>query len=275
MSLLNKLFGKDKQDKEIEKKFDNSTHEEEWEFYFSKVDDIIGSFYVDLGLLEIAPIKDKPNLVTVSLKMNHPDEDGLSTEEEFDKLIEIEERLQEFIEEKHNSIYVGRLTSNKCRDYYFYFGDTTLYDKTISEALVAFPSYSYEFEIIEDKEWETYLEFLYPTPIQFQIIQNRKVIDQLEENGDTLTKERQVDHWIYFQKKEDRERFLTKIKDNGFQIINQGVGKKSSGLPYSLQIARVDKVDIDSANEYILFLWELAGECNGNYDGWETFVESE
>jgi uncharacterized protein (TIGR01619 family) len=275
MGLFDKLFGKKEQEIQSEKLIANLVHEEEWDFYFSNVDDIIGSFYVDLGLAKVAPLNDKPNLIWLSLKMNNPREDGLSSNDEFDKLAAIEDRLQEFVSSKHNSIYVGRLTSNNHRDFYFYFGDTTFYDKTISEAMVAFPSYTYEFGFKEDKEWETYLEFIYPNPRQYQSIQNRRVVENLQSNGDPLTKQRQVDHWIYFKTQNDRQTFLIKIKDEGFQIINECTIEDDSDLPYSLQIARVDNVDINSVNDYTLNLWELAGECNGDYDGWETSIEKE
>ncbi len=275
MVLFDKLFGKKEEEIQSDKSIANYNYEKEWDFYFSNVDDIIGSFYVDLGLSKVAPLIDKPNLVWISLKMNNPREDGLSSKDEFDKLSEIEDRLQEFISSKHNSTYAGRLTSNNHRDFYFYFGDTTLYDKTISEAMVVFPSYTYDFGIKEDKEWKSYLEFMYPNPRQFQSIQNRKVVDLLEENGDPLIKERQVDHWIYFKTKGDREGFLAKIKDEGFQIVNQDLDNEKSDFPYSLQIARVDKVDIDSVNYYVLHLWELTEQFNGDYDGWETSVEKD
>lgn len=275
MGLFDKLFGKKETEIQPQAQGDTASHEEDWDFYFSNVDDILGSLYVDLGLAKVAPLADKPNLVWISVNMNNPREDGLSSNEEFDTLSAIEDRLQEFINSKHYSIYAGRLTTDGRRDFYFYMGDTTLYDKTISESMVAFPNYTFDYGIKEDNQWEQYLNFLYPNPRQFQSIQNRRVVDNLEENGDPLIKERQVDHWIYFNTKEDRERFLTKIKDEGFKIINQDFDSESSDRPYSLHIARVDKVDIDSVNDYILNLWELAEACNGDYDGWETSVEKE
>lgn len=275
MGLFDKLFGKKETEIQPQTQGDTNSHEEDWDFYFSNVDDIVGSFYVDLGLAKVAPLVDKPNLVWVSVNMTNPREDGLSSTEEFDALSAIEDRLQEFINSKHNSIYAGRLTTDGRRDFYFYVGDTTLHDKTISESMVAFPTYSFEFGTKQDNEWEQYFSFMYPDPRQFQSIQNRRVVDNLEENGDPLTKERQVDHWIYFNTENDRETFLSKIKDQNFQIINQDFDKESPDFPYSLQIARVDKVDIESVNDYILNLWELAEECNGNYDGWETSVEKE
>jgi regulator of RNase E activity RraB len=52
--------------------------------------------------------------------------------------------------------------------------------------------------------------------------------------------------------------------------------KTSSGkFPYKLHISRIDNVDFDSVDEYVLDLWEFANECNGDYDGWETSIEKE
>ncbi len=275
MGLFHKLFGKKEQKIQTAKPIYKSIHEEEWDFYFSNVDDVIGSFYVDLGLMKIAPINDKPNFVWVSLKMNNPREDGLSSNNEFDKLAEIEDRLHEFISSKHNSTYAGRLTSNNHRDFYFYFGDTTLYDKTISEAMVAFPSYTYDFGIKEDLKWSSYTDFIYPNPRQFQSIQNRKVVDNLEKNGDPLTKARSVDHWIYFKTDSDRGEFLKKIESLKFDIVSDNEKTSFGDFPYELHISRIDNVDLNSVDEYVLDLWRFANECNGDYDGWETSVEKD
>ena len=268
MGLFNKLFGKRTPAPILE-------HEEEWEFYFSNVNDKLGSVLVDLGLHEVAPMTDKPNIVWVSIKMNNPREDGLSSEEESDLLGDIEDALVDKIISKHNSIYAGRLTSAGYRDLYFYFGDTTLYDKTISEVMVAYPKYQFDTGSKEDKEWSSYFEFLYPLPQQYQSIQNRHVVEQLEKGGDNLTKAREVDHWIFFKSDNDRTLFLTKIEADGFTVVDKDYDKKISESPYRLHIKRVDKVDWDSVDEYVIHLWNLAAECNGEYDGWETFIEKD
>jgi uncharacterized protein (TIGR01619 family) len=275
MGLFDKLFRKKETEIQSQTQGDTTSHEEDWDFYFSKVDDILGSFYVDLGIEKIAPLTDKPNLVWISVTMNNPREDGLSSNEEFDTLSAIEDRLQKFINSKHNSIYAGRLTTDGRRDFYFYMDDTTLYDKTISESMVAFPTYTFDFGIKEDSQWEQYLNFIYPNPRQFQSIQNRRVVDNLEKNGDPLTKARQVDHWIYFKTDGDRTDFLNKIKPLKFGIVSGNEKTSFGGFPYKLHISRVDNVDLDSVDDYVLDLWEFANECNGDYDGWETSVEKE
>lgn len=250
-------------------------YQEEWEFYFSNVDGKLGSLCVDLGLKKIAPIANKPNVAWVSIRMNNPREDGVSSQEESEVLFQVEDMLVEKITSKHNSIYVGRLTSNGYRDLYFYFGDTTLFDNTISDAMTSFPEYQYDFGVKEDKEWDGYFNFLYPAPLNYQSIQNRRVIERLEKEGDNLTKEREVFHWIYFKSKADREKFLDKIKNNNFIVVDKGSDKSLGEYCYRLAIKRVDKVDWNSVDDYVIYLWNLANETNGEYDGWETSVERE
>ncbi len=250
-------------------------YDEEWDFYFSNADDIIGSFYIDLGLAKVAPLESYSNLIWVSVKMNNPQSDGLSSNEESNTLYQIEDRLKDFINKKHQAIYTGRLTSNGKRDFYFYFVDSFLHDKTISESMIAFPYYEYDFGIKEDIKWDHYFEFQYPLPRQFQSIQNRRVLYQLEKNGDTLVKERRVDHWLYFKTSVDKEIFLQKITNDGFNIGDDDYDVQYGASPYRLRIFRTDKVDFDNIDDYTLYLWELSQICNGEYDGWETSVEKE
>lgn len=275
MGLFDKLIGKTNSEQQSSKSSNDEGHQEEWEFYFSNVNDQLGSLFVDLGLYNVAPITDKPNVVWVSIKMNNPREDGLSSNEESQLLIKIEDDLVENISSKHNSIYVGRLTSAGERDLYFYLGDTILYDKTISEVMVAYPKYQFDLGIKEDKEWSIYFDFLYPEPEQFQSIQNRRVVANLEKHGDKLTKPREVDHWIYFKTEKDRETFLDKISNDRFSIVDKDYDKELDEAPYTLHIKRVDKVDYNSVDDYVIYLWKLATECNGDYDGWETSIEKD
>ncbi|OKS86169.1 DUF695 domain-containing protein [Mucilaginibacter polytrichastri] len=250
-------------------------HQEEWDFYLTNINDLPGSIMVDLGLRKIAPVNNKTHIVSVSVKMKNPNPEGLSTEEELNSLGDIEDRLVDFMTEARKAIFAGRTTSNGSRDFYFYVGDTMLIDKTISEAMVAFPGYEYDFGTNEDTDWKCYLDFLYPLPSQMQSIQNRRVINSLEKNGDPLTKERQVDHWLFFKTETGRDLFLSKIAEEGFNIVTNNYDKDLGDTPYRLQISRIDKVDYNSIDDYVIMLWKLAAKCDGEYDGWETSVEKQ
>ncbi len=99
------------------------------------------------------------------------------------------------------------------------------------------------------------------------------MLDNLEEGGDNLTLEREVFHWIYFKTEKDRENFIKEIEKLNFSIVTKS--KIKDDFPFQLQIKRVDKVDEESVNEYVIQLWKLAPKYNGNYDGWETSIEKE
>ncbi|MER3330196.1 MAG: DUF695 domain-containing protein, partial [Candidatus Kapaibacterium sp.] len=187
----------------------------------------------------------------------------------------IEDTLEKELTNKFDAIYCGRLTSNNLRDVYYYLGDSTLYDKVISDVMVAYPNYQYDYGIKEDSSWEGYFDFLYPTPSQLQSIMNRRVLDNLESQGDGLTKERPVFHWMYFKTDEDRDKLLSKIENDNFEIVNKSHDQSFGEYSFGLQISRVDKVDFNSVDEYVLKLSALTIECNGDYDGWETSIEKD
>ncbi|MBT1702290.1 DUF695 domain-containing protein [Chryseosolibacter indicus] len=270
MGLLGNIFGK-----KHKTRTQHPSHKVDWDFYFTNVDRKLSSIAVDLGLANIAPIKDQKNVCWVSIKMLAPREDGLSSNSESEILGDIEDQLAESMKVKHSATHVGRLTSDGNRDIYFYVSDITLVDKTISDVMLLYPKYSFDYGTKEDEKWSGYFDFLYPLPQQMQSIQNRRVIDNLEKGGDKLTKERPVDHWIYFKTENDKRQFWNRIENEGFKIVTDDHDKSFGENPYRLHISRVDKVDQNSVDEYVIHLWKLAGEYNGDYDGWETSIETD
>ena len=269
MGLYEKLFGSAKNTVSVKAK----AYKEDWDSYLSNVDGKVGSIMVDLGFHTIAPMTDKPNVLWVTIKMNNPDsKNGLSSKDETDALWKIEDALTAKLVGIDKMAYVGRLTSDERRQFYFYLYDTSVYNRAVSNIMSSFPAYKFECGTKADKSWDGYLNFLYPSPKQMQINRNTKVIYTLEKSGDKLIAARNVDHWIYFKTESDRELFLSKIKNDGFKIEDKSFDNRSQQFPYKLRISRTDKVDEESVNNYCLKLWEVAAECDGDYDGWETVV---
>jgi hypothetical protein len=81
-----------------------------------------------------------------------------------------------------------------------------------------------------------------------------------------------VDHWIYFQNEVDMENYVSEVSENSFQVLDKNKTDKTENT-YQLHLGRVDKVDCQSVNDYVLYLWKLAGIHNGVYDGWECSIE--
>ena len=252
---------------------------ENWDSYPSPVDETrVGFFFVDLGLIEIAPMAVKPNLVRLRLNIVQPDDNGMPGERESAVLNELEDMLVTTMASQCDGVYPGRVTIEGERSFYFYIGEKTAgYEKALTRVMADFPDYEFECRLQEDPEWENYLDFLFPEPVQLQSMQNRRVVYQLSQHGDRLHVPRPVEHWIYFRTKRDREAYWNRVNAMGFELLEMTEREEDdeegdSEYPCALHITREDKVDYDSIDECVLPLWGLAAEYNGNYDGWETGV---
>lgn len=267
MSLFDKDLGNTNKKNE-EQQQQLPIHKEDWEYYVRPINNIRVSILVDMGFAKVAPIAGKPNMIWVSIEMENPTEHWCPNKEESTILESIEANLVDSLVSKHNSVYVGWLTTKGKRTFYFYLGNTTTYDKTISESMLKFPSYKFEFQAKEDKLCNGYFNALHPTPDQIQMIKNARIIRALEKEGDDLTSERMVNHCAYFRDDADAQDYIHEIKKMNFQVLSEKIKDTTSVFKYEVNFGRIDKIDPASLNEYMLYLWKLAYKKNGYYGNW-------
>jgi regulator of RNase E activity RraB len=242
---------------------------DQWDFYFCNVDDKPASMFVDLGAVEIAPVKSLPVMAYLRLFMMSPRDDGLSSQEEFDALSAVEDQIKTL--ETEQIAYVGRCTTNSCRDFVFYLNKPDGWEKIISQLMESFPEYKYEAGWQPDPEWGTYLNYLYPSEFDRQRIENRQVCEELEKHGDKLTAEREIDHWIYFGTRESRDAFVLAACNQGFSV-RELLDPDDEAQSYGAQIWRNDTPSYAQIDDITIPIFALAKECHGSYDGWETYA---
>jgi len=247
-----------------------STVSDGWGFYFLLVDQKPAVISVDLGLARVAPNRSLPNLAYLRVHMRSPRPDGLSSNEEFDILVALEDKLIQQFTTSDATVYVGRNTSDGKRDFFFY---TRAADwrANVLKAIQGFPEYQFETGTREDAKWETYFGFLYPDEMQLQTIKNRSVCDTLQKNGDPLTRPRQIDHWAYFDTALARDTFVSRAANLGFRLANK-IEPAAAGNNFGARISQVAIPSFDAIDGITLPLFELAKELGGEYDGWETEV---
>jgi uncharacterized protein (TIGR01619 family) len=256
------------------KRFMSNAYQPDWDIYTCQIEDNPAIIGLDLDLRRFAPLAKKPHAIYISVYLNNPRADGFPQKDEFETLGEIEDCLVQQLETTLQAHFVGRTISNGVRDFYFYTANTLLYEKHISEVMVRFPNYRYDYGVKEDKTWELYFDFLFPDVQEFQRMQNRKVLRTLREHGDIAEKERHIDHWIYFSAEADRELYWQQVEQQGFAVEARPEDKNSK-QPFGLQLSRNDKTDEESIDNAVMLLWELAQQLNAHYDGWETVVVAE
>ncbi|AWV06220.1 DUF695 domain-containing protein [Marilutibacter maris] len=241
-----------------------------WDFYFCHVDDHPASIFVDIGIGDAPPRDEYPLRQHLRLRLRAPRDDGLSSEDEFETLATIEDRLNEACA-RHDLLYVGRCTSDGRRDFIFYARSGHESTDWLAETMAAEPGYGYETGVEADPGWGAYFEFLYPDEEGFNFISNRQVLDALTRNGDALAQPRQIDHWAYFPQPEQRAGFIERMTALGFQV-RELLEPDADRSDYGVKLWREDIPGHDRIEAITLPLLRAARECGGGYDGWECRV---
>ncbi|OLV49439.1 hypothetical protein BS577_07055, partial [Acinetobacter baumannii] len=145
MGLLDKFWFKKKHIRTDQQATDQALEiPEDWNIYICQIDEQPASYFLNLALTQIAPLTSKPILLWLEIQMNHSREDGLSSNEEFDQLIEIEDQITLSLA-THPILYAGRLTHNHLRDFYFYCEDGLDVNHIIHQVMQSYPNYNYRF----------------------------------------------------------------------------------------------------------------------------------
>ena len=249
----------------------NKNLPQNWDFFMCRIEGAPASIRTNLALIEVAPLEGLSQRLQFYIKMQNPRPDGLSSNEEYPILCDIEDAIGEKAEAT-GAVSAGVVKSEGFLELWFYTQNAEALAKTCEEALQAFEGYQSGYNIAEDPEWEDYFGFLYPDEFSYQTMQNRKVLMQLEKNGDKMEVPREIDHFIYFKEAAQQQAFAKEAEAKGFKVrFNDDEfveDRKAEGkeYPYMVEATREDSpLAID---DIVWDLLELASPFEGNYDGW-------
>ena len=249
----------------------NKNLPQNWDFFICRIEGAPASIRSNLALIEVAPLEGLSQRLQFYIKMQNPRPDGLSSNEEYPILCDIEDALGDKAE-AIGAILAGVVKSEGFLELWFYTQNAEALAKTCEDALQTFEGYQSGYNIAEDPEWEDYFDFLYPDEFSYQTMQNRKVLMQLEKNGDKMEVPREIDHFIYFKEAAQQQAFAKEAEAKGFKVrFNDDEfveDRKAEGkeYPYMVEATREDSpLDID---DIVWDLLELASPFEGDYDGW-------
>lgn len=241
-----------------------------WEFYFCRIEEKIASIFLDVGLRSVVPIDGAEALVRVEVELQDPRDDGLTSSEEFADLRKLEQVL-EACAETHHGLYVGRITWNGLRIFYIYAADPEPLMEALAETVRGVDDYTCVISCEADPDFETYTDTLYPTKVDWQTIQNRRVLEALEQRGDDCTALRRIDHWFYFDDEENRRSFRDVLEHRGYHVADESMTGDDPPR-YGLRVWHDEAPGFARINELTVDLLLHAEEFDGEYDGWETEI---
>ena len=242
-----------------------------WDFFMCRIEGAPASIRTNLALIEVAPLEGLTQRLQFYIKMQNPRPDGLSSNEEYPILCDIEDAIGEKAEAT-GAVSAGVVKSEGFLELWFYTQNAEDLAKTCEEALQAFEGYQSGYNIAEDPEWEDYFGFLYPDEFSYQTMQNRKVLMQLEKNGDKMEVPREIDHFFYFKEAAQQQAFAKEAEAKGFKVrFNNDEfveDRKAEGKEYPYMVEATREDSPLAINDIVWDLLELASPFEGNYDGW-------
>ena len=255
--------------------FSATAQQQDWDFYFTNIDEKPASIGLNLALHDTTPLADKAQCFWIILPLQQSDSLGFPLEKENEILNKLENELEIFLQIKSQTIYAGRTTSSGERHFYFYTHSIDSADIFIEDFFKNYPQYTYKLGQRYDEKWTVYFDFLYPSQLDLQLIYNHRIVEALTENGDNPAIPRHIDHWLNFEKKKDMNDFIKSLEGKSFSAEKNSIDKTNKTHPFTLLISQESKTDLKTIDNSVIQLFELAEKFKGIYGGWETFVVKE
>ena len=239
-----------------------------WEFFPCFVSGHPASIVYDHGINELIDDINITSFLQIKMPLKKPDGKGLISESEKKVLNIIEDEIESLIQ-KNEGIYVGRIVTQGYYFFYSYLQKSEYEIQTIINYLKTALDYNFTYFISEDPKKEKYWEDLFPTDLDWQIIQDIKKIKKLEDKGENLEKKRRIDHFIYFDSKSNLEKFKKWALNNEFKVDNV-MEPDGKVLEFSIQIFNTSVLVLDEISTYTTLVLDNALDNDGDYDGWEA-----
>jgi uncharacterized protein (TIGR01619 family) len=248
-----------------------------WQAYFTYIEEDPASIIFDHGIADELDTYVGDILLMLILDIREPDEKGFPGDEELDHLNKIDFELFSTAMTADAS-YVGRVLGRGQARYYFYLpsdsAEAVRLLREVMERNDLFPREKME----SDPEKKAYRDFLYPNELEWQVIKNEYVLEELAEHGDDFEQPRRIDHWCFFPSSESRKRYRDWLIDEGFEIVSEESleGTGDPDFPHEIQFHHHCAPSPPHIHEVTVKLCKQARDLNGSYDGWETsFPEAE
>ena len=209
--------------------------QEYWELYMKNLEGRPASILFNAGIsMEMEAIRYiYPQIAFVKVKLKTPNERGLLSEEEQPEIAYMEDKLEASLIKFRIGKYVGRVISDGYVTFLYYLQFTYNWQDFLEYALDEFESYEISSGFQEDEAWNYYQKLLYPSPREWQIIQNHKVCDQLRAKEDNLHLARAIEHKVFFENEDKKEALKKVLSDEGFKLQEEEI-KNEEGVCWYL-----------------------------------------
>lgn len=237
-------------------------------YIYQNEDDIAVRTETDLSLFDEAPQNKRPWLAWVFIKMQSRDENGWCLEHEGDLLYRLQSDVIAELKEKLDAVNSGIRMQDGWLELFFYLPGSKKFDNVIRGLFTNYKGYAYETGASRDEHWQHFINEIYPNPLMEQQITSRHIISELEEEGDTLESEREVEHYLFSQTRAQCDRIVKALEQQGFGFKER---VESDGeFAHGAVVTKVHDVTEATLMKETTLLFNAVNDENSIYEGWST-----
>lgn len=241
-----------------------------WEFYLANVEGDQVSFLYDHGIagkLNDLPLTQAFYLI---VPLKDPNESGMTTNAEAKLLGKLEDK---FIAKTKaaKGVFLGRRTGRGQR---IFLGLLPSADSKLQNKLLkpfTDKGYGAEISVNDDPDKNVYWEDLYPDADSWRVLNDMKVLEQLNAQNDDNSKTRDVDHWSYFPDEKAARLFSDRLREAGYTVV-EVLPPEDEETEWYVRSLHNGTMLLNDITHHTLAHTRLADALGGRYDGWETFV---
>lgn len=231
-----------------------------WFEYDWQIEGIDAEYAVDVGLIEHTQPEAAPYLFYISCM----------TESGEPLSVLQQRRIAAMIKkcEKVLPLYAGRICTPDHHQFYFYGADKAA-QKELSALCKKQRRLICRCGRVNDPEWRTYLELLYPDTAKYQTEMNRRSIERYEKKGDGLTTPRRVNLYCYFPTEPLLVQFSEDARLSGFALGKHEYAPETD-LPYGIPIHIISSLEKRVVDRLTTRVIQIAARYDGKLTHWDT-----
>lgn len=127
------------------------------------------------------------------------------------------------------------------------------------------------FDRNSDPKKSVYWSQLFPTPDDWQVIQDLQLLETLSEYGDINSKKRLIFHGASFKDKRSAKLFTTWVTEQNYSVLISEQDAESN--EYWVRYSHSGTLKLSDITRHSVLSNRKARELGGIYDGWETSIE--
>jgi hypothetical protein len=237
---------------------------ETWSVYPGEVDEHLAMYHVDLGAVDAAPVPKLPVRVDVEFDYRGDGASGMPGDRELVDIRGLEEAVRKAMSALGGA-YVGRVLTGNTGHMVGYLPSPD--QKPQFDSPVALTP---RLTLTPDPAWSGVRDELAPDEWQRNLILDMQVVASLEEHGDHLETQREVEHLAYFPEEPMAQTAARELADADFAAT---VERDDEG-GYAVQAIRVDAVVPPAIHGVTWLVRQVVERHGGVYDGWGCIAQS-